>query len=1110
MSVGKVLIANRGEIAVRIALAASELGIPSVSIFADDDAASLHRHKSDESVSLNATGVAAYLDGANIIERAKAYGCDAIHPGYGFLAENAGFARQCAEAGVIFVGPPADVLEVFADKAKARMLARACSAPILDGSDGEVTLAQAKAFFAALPPGAAMVIKAVAGGGGRGMRIVTRARDLADAYAACQAEAKQAFGAEAVIVERFMPKARHIEVQIMADADGEVIHVGERDCTLQRRNQKLIEMAPSPHLSPALREKITATAVAVARAARYRNIGTFEFLVDAEQLRRDPDTAAFAFMEANPRIQVEHTVTEEVMGLDLVQAQLGIAGGASLAQLGLSQPMFAAPNGYALQARVNAEAVTAEGETRPSAGVVRSYELPSGRGVRVDHYGYAGYMPNPRYDSLLAKIVVHSRGGFPDVLARARRALGECNIQGLDTNVDFLRAVLEREEVAAGYDHTRFVDENLPALVAEAGRQRKVLFAEPAATARDGGDVLSDWAASFASDPKNLIIEAPMQGLISEISVAADEVVAGGQVLATMEAMKMVHVVVAPTSGVIRKIGASIGEVVRLGQPLFLIESTFADEAMSAAHEADVDLDHIRPDLANLIALRGLGQDSARPEAVAKRRKLGQRTARENVADLCDEGSFVEYGALALASQTRRRSRDDLARNTLGDGIVAGIGEVNGAQFGAEAGKCVVLAYDYMVLAGTQGHQTHRKKDRLLEIAERNRLPVILMSEGGGGRPGDIDVITVTGLEVASFQLLARLSGLVPTIGINSGRCFAGNAALLGCCDVIIATENSTIGMGGPAMVEGGGLGLYKPEEIGPMSMQVPNGVVDIAVKDEAEAVAVAKKYLAYFQGRTLDWTAADQRRLRGLIPEDRVRAYDIRAVIECLADEGSVLELRRQYGYGAITSLVRVEGRPIGLIANNPMHLGGAIDGPAADKASRFMQLCDAHDIPVLSLCDTPGFMVGPESEKTAVVRRFARMFVTAAGMTTPRMAIVLRKAYGLGAMSMLAGQSRATDFIVSWPTGEFGGMGLEGAIKLGLRKELEAIADPQERERYFRKQVAGAYEFGKATNAAAHFEIDDVIDPSDSRRWISAVLEAAPRPPPRQGKKRNHIDTW
>lgn len=417
------------------------------------------------------------------------------------------------------------------------------------------------------------------------------------------------------------------------------------------------------------------------------------------------------------------------------------------------------------------------------------------------------------------------------------------------------------------------------------------------------------------------------------------------------------------------------------------------------------------------------------------------------------------------------------------------------------------MSYDYTVLAGTQGLNNHRKTDRMLELAEQRELPVVLFAEGGGGRPGDTDTTSVAGLDITTFQRMGRLSGRVPLVGIASGRCFAGNAALLGCCDVVIATPEASIGMGGPAMIEGGGLGVYRPEEVGPLSVQVPNGVVDLAVADEAEAVRVARRYLSYFRGPLADWEEPDPRLLRHVVPENRRRAYDMRAAVRALADVDSVLELRAGFGVGVLTCLVRVAGRPLGLIASNPAHLGGAIDRDAADKTARFLQLCDAFGLPVVSLCDTPGFMVGPDAERTATVRHFARLFVTGANLRVPLVSLVLRKAYGLGAMAMMGGSTRAPLATAAWPSGEFGGMGLEGAVRLGYRKELESIADPAKRQAAFEARVAELYEHGKAVNAAAALEIDAVIDPAESRAWILAALQDWSEPAER---RRAFVDTW
>jgi acetyl-CoA carboxylase carboxyltransferase component len=475
-----------------------------------------------------------------------------------------------------------------------------------------------------------------------------------------------------------------------------------------------------------------------------------------------------------------------------------------------------------------------------------------------------------------------------------------------------------------------------------------------------------------------------------------------------------------------------------------------------------------------------------------------------------DEGSFVEYGPVVIAGQRRRRSLDDLIANTPADGLVGGIGTVNAELFGPEASRAIAMSYDYTVLAGTQGMQNHRKKDRLFELSARLRLPIVFFTEGGGGRPGDTDGLGASGLETMAFLYFAELSGLVPLVGVNAGYCFAGNAAILGCCDVVIATKDSNIGMGGPAMIEGGGLGVYAPTDIGPIEVQRANGVVDVVVEDEAEGVAVAKRYLSYFQGRTPGWTCADQTLLRDAIPADRLRSYDVRRVIDLLFDTGSVLELRHDFGLGMITALARVEGRPVGVIANNPTHLAGAIDTPGADKAARFMQLCDAFDIPIITLCDTPGMMVGPDVEATALVRHCNRLFVTGANVTVPVATIVLRKAYGLGAQAMMGGTTKAPLACLAWPTGEFGGMGLEGAVRLGYPKELAAVDDPEEREALFQQLVGRMYEIGKAISVASLFEIDDVIDPAETRRWLTAVFDAAGDPPPRTTKKRPNVDTW
>ncbi|MGE0730730.1 MAG: carboxyl transferase domain-containing protein, partial [Acidimicrobiia bacterium] len=819
------------------------------------------------------------------------------------------------------------------------------------------------------------------------------------------------------------------------------------------------------------------------------------------------DPTWFAFIEANARLQVEHTVTEEVTGLDLVALQLELAGGATLAELGLDgAAAVPAPRGRAVQLRINSETMAADGSVKPGGGTVVGFEAPTGPGLRVDTAVAAGVSVHPGFDSLLAKVICHTaRDDVAALLRIARRALGELRVDGVPTNAAFLQALLEHPAIAEGSPpDTGFVEAHAAELVAVADAR-----AATYRTAATGAAVRTTRRAAVEVPFGQTAVPAPMQGTVVSVAVTPGDVVRAGAEVAVLEAMKMEHVLAAPCAGIVRSVVVGAGDTLYEGEILVLIEEADVGDTGEVAATA-VDLDRIRPDLAEVLERHAVGLDEARPDAVARRRKTGHRTARENVADLVDDGSWIEYGPMAIAEQRTRFDLDWLIHNSPADGMLAGLGTVNASLFGPQASQAVVMAYDYTVFAGTQGQINHHKKDRMFDIAERSRLPVVFLAEGGGGRPG-ADWEGSPGFDLSTFHAWPRLSGLVPLVGITTGRCFAGNAAILGVCDVIIATEGSNIGMGGPAMIEGGGLGVFKPEEVGPMDVQVPNGVVDLAVADEAEAVRVAKQYLGYFQGSLGDWEEHDQRQLRHVVPENRLRIYDVRRVIELIADVGTMLELRPAFGLAMVTALVRVEGRPLGIVANNAAHLGGAIDGDAADKAARFLQLCDAFGIPVLMLCDTPGIMVGPEVEKTALVRRASRLFVAAANMSVPMFTLVLRKAYGLGALGMAAGSFRTPLWSVSWPTGEFGGMGLEGFVRLGFRKELEALTDPAEKQAFYETKLAELYDVGKAMNVATHFELDDVIDPAMTRTWIARGMAATSNyefSPSR--KRRPFVDTW
>jgi acetyl-CoA carboxylase carboxyltransferase component/biotin carboxyl carrier protein len=719
--------------------------------------------------------------------------------------------------------------------------------------------------------------------------------------------------------------------------------------------------------------------------------------------------------------------------------------------------------GIAIQTRVNMETLAADGSVLPTTGTLTVFSPPTGPGVRVDTYGCPGLTPSPRYDSLLAKVITHVRGSsFPAAVRKAQTALAEFRIEGIRTNIGLLREVLSDSRLQSGSLTTSFLDENLPGLVDAAQSRRHETRVAP-----------------LELYPGEEVLRAQLAATVVEVAAEGEEFAAGAQ-LVVLEAMKMQHVLTAPDAVCTARALVTPGQVVGTGDPLVVFTRTGAGAQAEGA--ADVDLDRARADLDAVRRRHLLTLDEGRPAAIAKRHKQDRRTARENIADLVDPGSFVEYGALTLAAQRSRRSEDDLIANTPADGLVAGVARIGGSE-------AVVLSYDYTVLAGTQGMRNHAKTDRVFDLAARGKLPVVLFAEGGGGRPGDTDVANVAGLDVPTFRALGALSGRVPLVSIVSGRCFAGNAALAGTCDVIIATPDANIGMGGPAMIEGGGLGEYRPEDIGPIDVQRRNGVVGLVARDEAHAVSLAKQYLSYFQGKLDDWEAPDPRRARHVVPENRLRAYDVHHAIESVADVGSVLELRSGYGVGVVTALVRVEGVAYGLLANSSHHLGGAIDAEAADKIADFLMLCESFGLPIISLCDTPGFMVGPDAEVEAAVRRMSRLFIVGARLTVPFGMIILRKGYGLGAMGMAGGSFHAPEFTVAWPTGEIGGMGLEGAVRLGFSKELAAVIDPIERQNLFDKLVEAAYQHGKALTSATTFELDDVIDPADSRAWITRL---------------------
>ncbi|GAA2004127.1 acetyl-CoA carboxylase family protein [Brevibacterium samyangense] len=1170
-----LLVANRGEIAVRIIRTARDLGLRTVAVHPADDAGSLHVALADEAVQLEGLGARAYLDieqivavGARIAAGSAAdaqQGADGagpgrdgqgnrrgasavpVHPGYGFLAESPAFARACAEAGLVFLGPSPEALELAGAKTATKERAVALGIPVPESTGVLESADPALDLLARHPSGIAL--KAVAGGGGRGIAVVTDPALVAPTLDRCRAEALSGFGDDRVFAESWMTHARHIEVQCLgvdggprdragaraegdregvAAATGGVVHVlGDRDCSLQRRRQKFLEIAPAPGLSDTVRAGIHRDAARLLASMDYRSLATVEFLVEGEN---------WALLEVNPRIQVEHTVTEAITGLDLVALQIGLALGWDLAELGLLPTASAdgadadragavpgvsvAESGVAFQARIGAESLGPDGTPHPAVGALARVDLPSGAGVRVDTWVRSGTTVGTLYDTLLAKVIVHA----PNARTAARRlksALEEFAADGVDTNTAVLLAVLDLVE--PGTVDTGWFDAHLDevrARMEELSAAGEVQVGGPGAGAGAGGTAQATGAHSPGGgagtadsaarpggrgasavelEPGEEAVPAPLSGTIVSLEAGPGE-------LGLIEAMKMHHPIPAPAHESARPL-VTVGQTVTAGEPVFALRPV---DAEAGGASAGVAVPH--PGVDEVIERHERVRDEARPEAVAKVHARGRRTARENLDDLLVPGSFVEYGPLVIAAQRARRSLEDLIEKTSGDGLIGGIGLVDTPAGPLEA---VVMSYDYMVLAGTQGSRNHAKTDRLIQLAGSKGLPLVLFAEGGGGRPGDTDRAPGAHLNVHTFAALAGLKGKVPLVTIVSGRCFAGNAALAGVCDVIIATEDANIGMGGPAMIEGGGLGVWRPEDIGPVGVHRVNGVIDVLVADDAAAVDAAQEYLGFFAGVVGGGTggdlsaegrgasgaggdgvgegpvrAPDPEAARAVVPGDRLRAFDMREAIRSVVDVGSFLELRPDYAPGAITGFARVEGHPVAVIANDNHHLGGAIDVDAARSFVELLEVAEAHRIPVVAFVDTPGFMVGPEAEHEPGVKAFGRLFTTGAGLTVPFGAVIVRKGYGLGAMAMTAGSFAATRFTVAWPSGEVGPMGLEGAVRLGFKKELAAIEDPRAREAHYGELVAESYEQGRAMTAAMLFDIDDVIDPALTRRWVGTLM--------------------
>ncbi|KIY03068.1 uncharacterized protein Z520_01535 [Fonsecaea multimorphosa CBS 102226] len=1124
----KILIANRSEIACRLIRTYSLYpNIHTVALFTPSEKDATHARLATASVALPGEGPRAYLDAANIVDIAKKEGCWGIAPGYGFLSEDAGFVRLCEDAGVVFIGPSSEQLARLGDKISARSLAADAGVPVLDGTKtvgpAGSSITDVLAFGRGLGPGRKIILKAAAGGGGRGIRIVddnTDEQAIRTAYEACQREAQASFGNGSLFAERYLYGAKHIEVQLLGDGTGQVCHFWERECSLQRRNQKVVEIAPSHSITPRLRRAIIESAMKLGKAVKLRSLATIEFLVDAA-------TEDYYFMEANPRIQVEHTITEQINGIDLVDLQLQVALGRTLADLSITQEP-APPRLTSIQLRINAESFRQDGTAQPEAGTIRQGHFPTGAGVRVDTALEGGrpYAVSPLFDSLLAKLIVTS-SSYRSALRLARRAIDETRIVGCRTNQAFLMALLDLRTVQEGRSNILTIQENFAALYNATQQFEDALRAKGDDRTSEEATSLKENAAKVERPAGTEELLALVTGVVLSMKVSEGDKVTAGQELVVLEAMKMEHSVRSSYNGVVAKVAVTQGQQVTAGEPLLFISSDGDNSSTNTRDLAETeDPEELRPELTELNERKAVLRYAAREEDVAKRHANGYLTGRENLDLLVDKDSFIEYGDLVVAAQRKRYPLSHLIARTSGDGIIVGWAKM-------DSHPVAMVIGDYLVLAGTQGHFHHQKLDRIFQSIIDHPAPVVFYAEGGGGRPGDTDHLGMAGLKTPSFALMGQVKARgIPSVAVVNGYCFAGNAAFLGTCDIIVATrggakdapsrKSTTIGMGGQAMIEGGGLGRFEHEHIGPVDVHMRSGGIDVLVDTEVEAAPLVRKIVALFTQPRLPPTespyTSDPLRLRTAVPplSSRRRAYDVRRVINLLLDDDSFIEFCPEWGLSVLTGFGRVNGHAVAIIASNSSSpLGGAIDVASGAKVNRLLRLLiRTGGMHLLSLCDTPGFMVGPDFERCteaqgagSTYRCFGDWFGNAAEFALSGgrvLGVVLRNGFGLGAQAMLGGGSLNNSMCVAWPSGVFGGMGIEGAVRLAYRKELEAIDDLEKRKKTEQEMIDVMYSEGKALNMAMAAEIDSVIDPATTRKWLEQMIAVLPERVPRYAKAR------
>ncbi|MET8815510.1 carboxyl transferase domain-containing protein [Streptomyces sp. NPDC004549] len=1062
-----VLVANRGEIAVRVIRAVHDRGGKAIAVHPADDAESLHVRRADEAVQIPGVGTAAYLDIDAIVRAATESGANAIHPGYGFLSENTEFARRCAEAGLLFVGPTPDVLDLFGDKARARAYALACDVPVLPGTSEATTLAEAEAFAA---EHGAVMIKALAGGGGRGMRAVTDPAALAGAYEEASGEALRSFGEGAVYVEKLLTRPRHIEVQILGDGTGAVVALGERDCSIQRRHQKLVEVAPSPWLGDGLRRAIVAAARRLAEGVSYSGLGTFEFLVGDEE---------FWFMEANPRVQVEHTVTEEVTGVDLVSAQLAVAGGATLADLGLTE----APRtrGVAVQVRVNAETLGGDGTPVPSAGVLRRYEMPTGPGVRVDTYGYRGYRTSPRYDSLLAKVVVQG-ADLSQACARTVAALEELVIDGVATNADLLHGIVSSSAFRSAPWDTGFIADHIDHLLRHA---------RPSGGEEEHAEQEESHGA-VEVPPGSVAVVAPAPGVVLRLDAIPGDVVGAGRTVAVIEAMKMETVLRADAGMRVESVTARVGDVVEAGT--VLAHGVPADSAATVATDALDDDGDWSAEIAEIERRRDAARHMGGAAKVTRQHDQGKFDARQRVDALADAGTFTEIGA--LTGFTPRDDRSGSPEFTPAN-FVAGTARLDGRK--------VVLGVDDFTLRGGSGDAAIHDKQIFAErYANEMRLPVVRLLDGASGG-GSVKMATDAGYTyvpvnpgwdavVDNLSLVPVVSaGLGPVVGLGAARMVMSHLSIL------VDGIGQMFTAGPPVVLGGTGERLTK-EELGGSAVHRANGSIERVVPDEQAAFDAIRRFLSYLPSSvfelppvTASQDPADRRdeALLGAVPRNSRRVYDVTTILDAVFDAGSVFRYA-EYGGGTLTALARLDGHPVGVIAADPEQ-GATMSAEGALAVTRLVDLCETFHLPLVSLTDQAGMTIGSAAERAATIRHGARAITAVYQARVPQTELIVRRVFGVGGAGIINRHRASRSW--AWPSGTWGSLPSKGGIEAAFRAQIEAADDPA---RELERLVAEVESVTSPFRTAERFGVQDIIDPRESRPllcdWVRDAYRLLP----------------